>query len=37
MSNITLKRVQNIQTLALGYNYEGSIDIKDDVVVFATF
>lgn len=31
MSNITLKRVQNIQTLALGYNYEGSIDVKDDV------
>jgi hypothetical protein len=28
---IQLKKVSNIETLALGFNYEGSIDIKNDV------
>lgn len=28
---IQLKKVSNIETLALGFNYEGSINIKDDV------
>ena len=28
---IQLKKVSNLETLALGFNYEGSIDIKTDV------
>jgi hypothetical protein len=28
---IQLKKVSNLETLALGFNYEGSIDIKNDV------
>lgn len=28
---IQLKKVSNIETLALGFNYEGEIDIKNDV------
>lgn len=31
MADLDLKKVRNIETLALGFNYEGSIDIKDDV------
>ena len=31
MADITLKRVQDIQTLALGFNYEGSVDLAEDI------
>jgi hypothetical protein len=30
-TTVQLKKVRNIETLALGFNYEASIDIKDDV------
>lgn len=31
MADLDLKKVRNIETLALGFNYEGSIDIASDV------
>lgn len=31
MADLDLKKVRNIETLALGFNYEGEIDIKNDV------
>lgn len=31
MADITLKAVRNIETLALGYNYEGSVDLATDI------
>ena len=31
MADLDLKKVRNIETLALGFNYEGSIDIANDV------
>ena len=31
MADITLKRVQDIPTLALGFNYEGSVDLAEDI------
>ena len=31
MADITLKAVRNIETLAYGYNYEGSVDLATDI------
>ena len=31
MADITLKPVRNIETLARGFNYEGSVDLAEDI------
>jgi hypothetical protein len=31
MADITLKAVRNIETLAHGYNYEGTVDLAEDI------